>query len=962
MATDGNTVAALTSGGTVYTWGRSNLGQLGNGTTGGASTVTATPGKVGGLLAGKDIVQIAAGGGCVVALASDGTVYTWGHNGLGTLGDGTTADSSVPVQVTGLLAGVKITQVASSGADVVALAEGGTVYAWGSNINGQLGDGTTTNSSVPVQVSVLPAGVTATQIAAGNYFTVVLGSDGAVYSWGRNTTRQLGNGLKVDSPTPVQPTGLPAGVTVTQIAAGGTNTAVLLSDGSVYIWGGSFVGEGANGTFGALSQAPKLASTLPAGKDIVQVVVGNGTLAALASDGTMYAWGQNHAGQLGDATPTDSAVALQVPLPAGVDVVGAAIGPVAAAVASDGTVYTWGNNTYGQLGQTDALQSVTFGGVAAASESMSAGVITATSPAHAAGTVDVQAVLTQEDRGPALGSAALVPEPVSWAALGTLSAGFVYVGPPVVSGGVASVVAGGVVVFGPATSAGSSIADVAVSSAPGRGTVTVDADGSVTYRAGTATGDETFTVRYTDALGQSSTATYVVSVVAVPDGAASVPQGGGVRFAAVTSFGSLTGAVVGTQPAAGVVHLGTDHSVTYASGSAPVGVYGFTVTYTNSAGQHLTVAYEVTVEAANLSQAAITEEGSISFAPPVGVGGDAQVQIASPPAAGSVSLGADGAATFDPGDAAPGAYMFEVTYTTPAGQQTTVTYTVTVVASAGEQASVPAGGSVTFGAITSLGALSGVQITEQPAAGSVSVNADKSITFHAGDAVPGVYGFQATYTGTGAKLTTVTYAVTVLPTGNKTTGGGTGGSTTGGGSTGGGTSAAVPEEGQVDFPPPAGGGSGSIVSKQPAAGTVVINADGSVSFVPGDAAPGMYSFDVTSTDAQGKTITTTYTVDVLAGPAAPNQTPDDQPATGAGLSGTGITAGITGTGITNAGAGTGTTGAKTAGVTGVSIRTGGLLLTDQVTTLGRWSIPSAALLLAGGLAYLITTRRHHKTS
>ena len=180
---------ALRADGTVRSWGNNNVGTLGNGNFGLPSNV---PVSVVGL---SDVVAIARGGVHGMALKSDGTVWTWGPGGLGQLGRGSiTSDSSIPVQVRGFDGGGYLS-------DVVAIAKGenhslalksdGTVWAWGHNIYGQLGDGTTTTRTTPVPVAGLSNVVA---IASGDWHSLALKSDGTVWAWGWNPVGQLGDG------------------------------------------------------------------------------------------------------------------------------------------------------------------------------------------------------------------------------------------------------------------------------------------------------------------------------------------------------------------------------------------------------------------------------------------------------------------------------------------------------------------------------------------------------------------------------------------------------------------------------------------------------------------------------------------------------------------------------------------------------------------------------------------------
>ena len=171
-----------------------------------------------------------------VALKSNGTVWAWGANSNGQLGNNSTTDSHVPVQVTGLTG---VTAVAEGNGNTVALKSDGTVWAWGANSNGQLGNNSTTDSHVPVQVTGLTGIVTA--VAAGYSDTLALKSDGTVWAWGSNSHGQLGNNSTTDSHVPVQVTGLTG---VTAVAEGyATTTVALKSDGTVWAWGYNSEGE-----------------------------------------------------------------------------------------------------------------------------------------------------------------------------------------------------------------------------------------------------------------------------------------------------------------------------------------------------------------------------------------------------------------------------------------------------------------------------------------------------------------------------------------------------------------------------------------------------------------------------------------------------------------------------------------------------------------------------------------------
>jgi len=245
-ALDGFT-CALDTAGDAYCWGINSDGQLGNNSTNGSSVPVAV--DTSGALAGQTLTQISAGLEHTCALASTGRVYCWGLNDSGQLGNNTTNDSSVPVAVdtSGVMAGQTLTQIAAGEDQLCALDSAGTVYCWGDNEDGQLGDDSTTSSSVPVAVdaSGVMAGQTLTQIAAGQEYACALDSTGAAYCWGADGGGELGNSKFVNKsvPVPVYVLGALADKTLTQISAGGNHTCAMDSAGAIYCWGQNSFGE-----------------------------------------------------------------------------------------------------------------------------------------------------------------------------------------------------------------------------------------------------------------------------------------------------------------------------------------------------------------------------------------------------------------------------------------------------------------------------------------------------------------------------------------------------------------------------------------------------------------------------------------------------------------------------------------------------------------------------------------------
>ncbi len=327
--------------GTVWAWGDNTYGQLGDGTTSNGST----PALVKDF---KGVVAIAAGDAHTATLKPDGAVWSWGAGSFGQLGNGSLADSRVPVQANA--AGSVFTAI-SAGYHTAAPGEDGTVWAWGWNYYGQLGDGTANDSSTPVQVKDFKD---ATAVSAGYGHTAALKKDGTVWTWGYNVTGQLGNGTTDDDKTPAQVKDLS---NVTAVAAGRYHTVALKKDGTVWGWGAGTSGQLGNGsTSNRTAPVQAIAGIDPeTGKatgplgDITAVAVGVGHTVALKKDGTVWAWGSNGSGQLGDGTASNSDVPAQVKNLGDVTAI-AASGNHTMALKKDGTVWTWGDNTYGQLG------------------------------------------------------------------------------------------------------------------------------------------------------------------------------------------------------------------------------------------------------------------------------------------------------------------------------------------------------------------------------------------------------------------------------------------------------------------------------------------------------------------------------------------------------------------------------------------------------------------------------------
>jgi alpha-tubulin suppressor-like RCC1 family protein len=326
-----------------FSFGLGTNGQLGDG----GKTDSDVPVEVGAV---PGTTAMTAGGAHSLLLASRGAVWAWGWNRFGQLGDGTFSGpqqctqfpcSTVPVKVEHLQA---ILSIAAGDEHSLAIATDGSVWAWGANANGELGTGraTTTGcmcSDVPVR-SAVPSGIVA--IAGGGRHSLALRNDGTVWAWGENSFGQLGDGTLTERDTPVEVPGLSS---VTAISAGFEHSLALTNDGVVYAWGRNTFGQLGDGTT-QQSEVPIAVTNL---SNLIAVRGGGQFSLALRADGTVWTWGENNEGQLGDDSLTNSPVPVEV---TGLEnVVSVGVGHQhGLALDGSGTLWAWGENVAGELG------------------------------------------------------------------------------------------------------------------------------------------------------------------------------------------------------------------------------------------------------------------------------------------------------------------------------------------------------------------------------------------------------------------------------------------------------------------------------------------------------------------------------------------------------------------------------------------------------------------------------------
>jgi alpha-tubulin suppressor-like RCC1 family protein len=357
-----------------YCWGYNNYGQLGNGYNGlGANSNVPVLVSQGARNPGVIFSSISAGGNHTCAIGSDGEGYCWGYNVQGQLGNGTSGygvDSNSPVLVSqgARDPGVTFISISAGSSHTCAIGSDGEGYCWGSGSNGRLGNGGTAQSTIPVLVSqgARPSGVTFSSISAGIWHTCGIGSDGNGYCWGRNYSGGLGNGGTAQRTTPVLVSqgARPSGVTFSSISVGYSHTCGVGSNGEGYCWGYNYYGQLGNGNTGTNSNVPVLVSqgVRPANVTFSSISAGNNHTCGVGSDGNGYCWGRNNSGQLGNGnTGTNSNTPVLVSQgvrPSGVTFTSISAGDYhACGLGSDGSGYCWGENQYGRLGNDSTTNS-----------------------------------------------------------------------------------------------------------------------------------------------------------------------------------------------------------------------------------------------------------------------------------------------------------------------------------------------------------------------------------------------------------------------------------------------------------------------------------------------------------------------------------------------------------------------------------------------------------------------------
>lgn len=409
-----STIAGIRLDGSLWMWGAGNLGTLGDGTTVGKSSPVQT------VAGGTDWSYITGGDRFFCAIKTNGTVWTWGRNPNGQLGDGTTVDKSSPVQE--MTGSTDWKQVFCGASHTIAIKNGGTLWAWGSNSSGQLGDGTTVSRSSPVQtvaggtnwnsvpvggnwntttssaiktdgtlwlwgsggsgilgnnsttsrsspVQTVAGGTTWKQVTIGIGHHAAIKTDGSLWTWGSNSDRNLGDGTTVNKSSPVQTT---AGGTdwATVYATGSSGNHAIKTDGTLWVWGRSYTSSGQSlGLSGSAGYVSSPTQQRFGTNTWVSAVGGRYVGIGIRTNGTPWFWGElSTAATDITAVPGSTPVVRHMPTPFLTERWNSATSIVCGAgasasntnktafatIRSDGTLWTWGANDKGQLGHGDS--------------------------------------------------------------------------------------------------------------------------------------------------------------------------------------------------------------------------------------------------------------------------------------------------------------------------------------------------------------------------------------------------------------------------------------------------------------------------------------------------------------------------------------------------------------------------------------------------------------------------------
>jgi len=333
-------------GNTLFTWGGNNTGSSTAGQLG-DNTIVSKSNPIQTVTGGINWKSVVCGDYYTAAIKTDGTLWCWGSNqystnGYGNLGDNSITGKSSPVQTVAF--GTNWKQVDCGFAHTASIKTDGTLWVWGLNFYGQIGDNTISKKSSPVQT--IAFGVNWKQVACGFLNVLAIKTDGTLWGWGYNNDGCLGDNTVVQKSSPVQT--VAGGTNWKQVSSAGfSNTAAIKNDGTLWTWGSNSYGQLGDNTIVTKSSPVQ---TVTFGTNWKQVTCGRHHTIAIKTDGTLWSWGRNLSGQLGDNTVTNRSSPVQT-VAFGTNWKQVDCGyHSTTAIKNDGTLWCWGLNQYGGLG------------------------------------------------------------------------------------------------------------------------------------------------------------------------------------------------------------------------------------------------------------------------------------------------------------------------------------------------------------------------------------------------------------------------------------------------------------------------------------------------------------------------------------------------------------------------------------------------------------------------------------